>query len=1038
MAQVRSVDFLPEIFQTDANRQFLAATLDQLVQEPKFKKTQGFIGRRVGPGVNPNDRYVVEIDKTRADYQLEPAVAIIKPDTDTVQDIMTYPGINDAVSYQGGVGNRPDRLYTSEFYSWDPFINYDTFINFNQYFWMPNGPDVVEVMATTVPIEANFEVTRENGVYTFSGVPGENPTIDLLRGGNYTFQVAQNTKTTVNYRVRNNGTFNYTVDGVINPTLTLQRGNTYVFNLNLTGDYPFWIKTQLVTGRGNAYDSGVTRNGSVTGQVTFVVPQDAPDTLYYVSETQSGQQGTLKIVNGTPGTGPGFWIQTNPGVSGVIPSTPNISSRNVFGVINNGEDLGTVTFNVPSKTAQNFYYTLNNFGTVDILSTLKFDQVNNQPVAQFLANNDGIDGTRNLNGRTIVFTDTNVDPETGGWQVTTLFDPLAESSANNGLPGSFDSIPFDQTTDIPLADRYQVYQIQYQNIAGVEYMVLNKVADIPSLSKFTIAYGDQYSNTQWYKTSEGLFEAIPPLTAILDTLWYQDAIDPEIFGRIRLIEQTQETTLFVEEIIGKKNYTSTNGVTFTNGLKVVFRGDIEPATYKNNEYYVSGVGTAIQLLPVVNFVTPEPYVLEENDSALPVPEELDYLTIDRASADLNAWTRSNRWFHISVIQATAEYNNVPVVYDNLKRAKRPIIEFRPGIRLWNMGTQGKQPVDIIDFEETDAFSNIEGSTGYSVDGYTFVDGSRVVFAADEDANVRNKIWTVNFVTPDTVPPLIAQPIINLTLATDGEVLQDQSTVCLDGDTLKGVTFWYNNGTWIEAQQKTNIQQAPLYNVYDPDGISFGDESVYQSTTFAGSKLFSYGQAETGVLDPVLQIPLEYLNINNVGDIVFDNNLYVDTFLYVDNNVSVTKDISSGSVREYSTRAVYQRQLGWQTAVTPTLERQQFRFEFSSRILKLDVRVSEENTVPPARVFVGSQYVDPIDYVIERGENTTTITLNQDYVPGTVIEVAEMSPWLGIATTSWSPSTRTTPSAWWTTDAAFQLASRWTTSMCPNVLPPRLR
>ena len=54
MARVRSVDFLPQIFQTETNKQFLAATLDQLIQEPKFKKTQGFIGRTVGPGVNPN------------------------------------------------------------------------------------------------------------------------------------------------------------------------------------------------------------------------------------------------------------------------------------------------------------------------------------------------------------------------------------------------------------------------------------------------------------------------------------------------------------------------------------------------------------------------------------------------------------------------------------------------------------------------------------------------------------------------------------------------------------------------------------------------------------------------------------------------------------------------------------------------------------------------------------------------------------------------------------------------------------------------
>ena len=69
---VRTVDFLPEIFQTPVNRQFLAATLDQLVQEPKFKKNQGFIGRRIGPGVNANDRYVVESTAVRNNYQLVP------------------------------------------------------------------------------------------------------------------------------------------------------------------------------------------------------------------------------------------------------------------------------------------------------------------------------------------------------------------------------------------------------------------------------------------------------------------------------------------------------------------------------------------------------------------------------------------------------------------------------------------------------------------------------------------------------------------------------------------------------------------------------------------------------------------------------------------------------------------------------------------------------------------------------------------------------------------------------------------------------
>ena len=43
--QIRSVDFLPQIFQTPVNTQFLSATLDQLIQEPKYKQTKNWSWR---------------------------------------------------------------------------------------------------------------------------------------------------------------------------------------------------------------------------------------------------------------------------------------------------------------------------------------------------------------------------------------------------------------------------------------------------------------------------------------------------------------------------------------------------------------------------------------------------------------------------------------------------------------------------------------------------------------------------------------------------------------------------------------------------------------------------------------------------------------------------------------------------------------------------------------------------------------------------------------------------------------------------------
>jgi hypothetical protein len=1075
MSTVRSVDFLPEIFQTDANRQFLAATLDQLIQEPKFKKTEGFVGRRTGPGVNPRDRYVVEPTTARRDYQLEPAVVSLEPDTDRVKDAITYAGVNDTVSFNGGVGSRPDRLYESDYYTWDPFIDFDKFVNFSQYFWVPDGPGTVNVSATEIPVQANYPVTRQDGVYQFGSLAGDNPTIELVRGGNYTFQIAQNNKETVNYRVRNSGTTSFIIDFANNPELSLARGNTYVFNLNTNGLFPFWIKSQPTTGRSNAFNDGVLRNGATTGLVTFTVPQDAPDVLYYVAENQAAMQGVLKIVDSAPGTGPGFWIQTAPGIDGRLLQSPNISSREVFGVENNGTDLGIVTFNVPLRTAQNFYYDLTTITPVDLISELRFDQINNQPVESFIQQFKGIDGVSDLNGRTLIFTTSS----TTGWQRTSLFDPLEQNVANNARIGSYDTEPFDLTVPIPESDRRQIWQINYVSYNSDQFITLNKIIDVEQLTKFSIRYGTKYSSTQWFKNSVGEFEQVPLLSAAQDTLFYQDGTDPEIFGRIRLLDPIESTTVFVDEIIRSKNYTSPNGVVFTNGLKVRFTGNVEPVRFRsglgsltytqtesgsnyitslqepeieinqqivftaptlggleagksyyirsisanglkftvsdepggpvtllqsgqgtrdattisNREYYVAGVGSAIELLPAENFVVAELYARNNNFSAVSTtPDNLDYLTIARASQDRNAWSRSNRWFHIDTINAAAAYNNTTVVLDNSFRAKRPIIEFRADIRLWNMGTEGKLPVDIIDFEESDAFSNIEGQTSYSVDGYNFVEGTRVIFAADTDPDVRNKIYVVSFVKPDTVDPLIAQPIINMTLAPDGTVEEDQSTVVLYGNTTAGKTYWYDSVEWILAQQKTSIQQTPLFNVYDLNGVSFGDNIKYPSTTFAGSKLFSYAVGNTNLIDPILQFPLQYLNINNVGDIVFENNLYKDTYLYVEDNVSRTVKISTGVAREYTSRTEFKKLLGWQNAASTSQLYQQLQVEYQGDIVKLDIPVKNQNTVviPVIKIYISGVFQDQSTYSYTVFENQTFVSFNKTIPVGEILEIQALS------------------------------------------------
>jgi hypothetical protein len=83
-------------------------------------------------------------------------------------------------------------------------------------------------------------------------------------------------------------------DSDSNPTLYLHRGKTYEFAVDATG-HPFYIKTISGTGTGNAYSDGVTNNGTASGTIKFIVPQDAPSKLYYNCSAHAAMAGEIII-----------------------------------------------------------------------------------------------------------------------------------------------------------------------------------------------------------------------------------------------------------------------------------------------------------------------------------------------------------------------------------------------------------------------------------------------------------------------------------------------------------------------------------------------------------------------------------------------------------------------------------------------------------------------------------------------------------------------------------------------------------------------
>ena len=251
------------------------------------------------------------------------------------------------------------------------------------------------------------------------------------------------------------------------------------------------------------------------------------------------------------------------------------------------------------------------------------------------------------------------------------------------------------------------YRITYVGDPSSPVISLAPDTSIPINEKITANYGTQFINRSFFKNDVGTIEIIPFLSAPLDTLYYQDGSNSNKVGIIKLVESNLKNRIDVDaDILGHTTYTSTSGIVFTNGLKVTFQGDVVPEKYKTGQYYVEGVGTAIELLPVSEMIVPEAFSesvyipwdttawdignWEANSNISVTP---DYITIARNSINKNAWSRSNRWFHIDVIKATAEYNNDPSYVTTFavpeNKAKRPIIEFYPNLRLFNSGSDRK-------------------------------------------------------------------------------------------------------------------------------------------------------------------------------------------------------------------------------------------------------------------------------------------------------------------------------------------------------------
>jgi hypothetical protein len=296
------------------------------------------------------------------------------------------------------------------------------------------------------------------------------------------------------------------------------------------------------------------------------------------------------------------------------------------------------------------------------------------------------------------------------------------------------------------------------------------------------------------------------------------------------------------------------------------------------------------------------------------PSAGDYITIERGSLDRNAWSRTNKWFHIQAINDTIAATGTSFP-QNSTRALRPIIQFIADLNLWKSGTQFRSEIDY-GFRNDQfglplhvlTFQGQQITTVNAALSTNFIGGELVCFFNDTTSF---DLWDLSaWGSPpdmwDAGFALFNEYIFQVEILPSGITnfipYTAWTTPVLEGDIVfviedgpydaaqRGQTWYYSDGIWQEAfNDKLSTNQAPLFQLYDHNGVKLDDAVTYPKNTFSGNKIFSYKLDTTpgASIDPVLKFAIVYTALGQSSDIVFQNNLITDRYVYSTLSLPIT-------------------------------------------------------------------------------------------------------------------------------------------------------